>query len=82
MKHKGLFDCPVAKTPRSQCRGLRFDHCSGLISFKIDWFELLAVQGILKSLLQHRSLKALILPVSACLMVQLSHLYMTAGKTS
>ena len=51
----------MAKTPCSQCRGPRFDHYSGLISFKIDWFELLAVQGTLKSLLQHHSWKALIL---------------------
>ena len=46
---------------------------SGLISFMIDWFDLLAVQGILKSLLQHHSLKALILQRSALFMVQLSH---------
>ena len=52
-----------------------------LISFKIDWFDLLAVQGILKSLLQHHSLKASILEPSAFFMVQHSHLYMTAGKT-
>ena len=54
---------------------------SGLISFKIDWFDLLAVQGTLKSLLQHYSSKASILWGSAFLMVQLSHLYMTTGKT-
>ena len=54
---------------------------SGLISFKIDWFELVAVQGILNSLLQHYSSKALILQRSAFLMVQLSHPYMTSGKT-
>ena len=54
---------------------------SGLIYFKMDWFDLLAVQGILKSLLQHHSLKAPILWCSAFLMVQLSHLYMTTGKT-
>ena len=53
---------------------------SGLISFRIDWFDLLAVQGILKSLLQHQSLKASILQCSAFYMVQLSHLYMTTGK--
>ena len=47
----------------------------GLISFKIDWFDLLAVQGILKSLLQHHSLKASILQHSAFFMVQLSHLF-------
>ena len=54
---------------------------SGLISFRIDWFDLLAVQGTLKSLLQHHSSKASILWHSAFLMVQLSHLSMTTGKT-
>ena len=52
-----------------------------LISFRIDWFNLLAVQGTLKSLLQHHSLKAFILWHSAFFMVQLPHLYMTSGKT-
>ena len=55
---------------------------SGLISFRIDWLDLLAVQGTLKSLLQHHSLKASILQHSAFFMVQLSHLYMTTGKTT
>ena len=55
---------------------------SGLISFRIDWFDLLAVQGTLKSLLQHHSSKASILRCSAFFIVQLSHLYMTAGKTT
>ena len=54
---------------------------SGLISFRIDWFELLAVQGTLRSLLRHHNLKASILRHSAFIMVQLSHLYMTTGKT-
>ena len=54
---------------------------SGLISFRIDWFDILAVQGTLKSLLQHHSSKALILQLSAFFMVQLSHPYMTTGKT-
>ena len=54
---------------------------SGLISFKTDWFDLLAVQGTLKSLLQHHSLKVSILWCSAFFMAQLSHLYMTTGKT-
>ena len=53
---------------------------SGLISFKIDWFDLLAVQGTLKSLQYHTS-KASILQSSAFFMVQLSHTYMTMGKT-
>ena len=54
---------------------------SGLISFRIDWLDLLAVQGALKSLLQHHSSKALILWRSAFFIVQLSHPYMTTGKT-
>ena len=54
---------------------------SGLIAFRIDWFDLPAVQGTLKSLLQHHSSKASILWCSAFFMIQLWHLYMTAGKT-
>ena len=54
---------------------------SGLISFRMDWLDLLAVQGTLKSLLQHLSSKASILRHSAFFIVQLSHPYMTAGKT-
>ena len=54
---------------------------SGLISFRMDWFYLLAVQGTLKSLLQHHSSKASILRHSAFFIVQLSHPYMTTGKT-
>ena len=54
---------------------------SGLISIRIDWFDLLAVQGTLKSLLQHHSSKASIFQCSAFFMVQLSHPYMTTGKT-
>ena len=54
---------------------------SGLISFTIDWFDLLADQGILKSLLQHHSSKASLLQHSAFFMVQLSHPYVTTGKT-
>ena len=54
---------------------------SGLISFRMDWFDLLEVQGTLKSLLQHHSSKASILWCSAFLMVHLSHPYMTTGKT-
>ena len=54
---------------------------SGLISFRIDWLDLLAVQGTLKSLLQHHSSKASILWHSAFFIVQLSHLYVTTWKT-
>ena len=53
----------------------------GLISFRIDWLDLLAIQGTLKSLLQHHSSKATILRHSAFFIVQLSHPYMTTGKT-
>ena len=54
---------------------------SGLISFRIDWFDLLSVKGTLKSLLQHHGSKASILWHSAFFMVQLSHPYLTTGKT-
>ena len=54
---------------------------SGLISFRMDWFDLLVVQGTLKSPLQHHSSKASILQCSASFIVQLSHPYMTTGKT-
>ena len=54
---------------------------SGLISFRMDWLDLLAVQGTLKSLLQHHSSEASVLSCSAFFMVQLSHPYMTTGKT-
>ena len=56
------------------------NYYSGLISFRIDWLDLLAVQGTLKSLLQHHSLKASLLWCSAFFMVQQSHPYMTTGK--
>ena len=55
--------------------------CSGLISFRMDWLNLLTVQGTLKSLLQHHSSKASILRCSALFIVQLSHPYMTTRKT-
>ena len=58
-----------------------FDEYSGLISFRIDWLDLLAVQGTLKSLLQHHSSKTSILRHSAFFIVQLSYPYMTTGKT-
>ena len=53
----------------------------GLISFRMDWLDILAGQGTLKSLLQHHSSKASILQCSALFILQLSHLYMTTGKT-
>ena len=58
-----------------------FNEYSGLISFRMDWLDRLAVQGILKSLLQHHSSKASVLRCSAFFIVQLSHPYMTTGKT-
>ena len=58
-----------------------FNECSGLIFFRIDWLDLLAVQGTLKSLLQHHGSKASILQRSALFTVQLSHPHMTTGKT-
>ena len=69
-----------------RCQVLELQHqsfqwYSGLLSFRVDWFDLLAVQGTLKNLLQHYNLKASILRCSAFFTVQLSHLYMTAGKT-
>ena len=58
-----------------------FNEHPGLISFRMDWLDLLAVQGTLKSLLQHHSSKASILRHSAFFIVQLTHPYMTTGKT-
>ena len=58
-----------------------FNEYSGMISFRIDWFDLLAVQGTLKSLFQHHSSKASILQCSAFFMIQISHPYITTGKT-
>ena len=55
---------------------------SGLIAFRIDWFDLLAVQGTLKSLLQYQSSKASVFQLSDIFMIQLSHLYMTTRKTT
>ena len=60
---------------------ISFKEIPGLISFRMDWWDLLAVQGTLKSLLQHHSLKASILWHSAFFTVQLSHPYITTGKT-
>ena len=59
-----------------------FNEDSGLISFRMDWLDLLALQGILKSLLQHHTSEASILPHSAFFIVQLSHPYTTTGKTT
>ena len=58
-----------------------YNEYPGLISFRMDWLDLFTVQGTLKSLLQHHSLKASVLQCSAFFLVQLSHPYMTTGKT-
>ena len=84
-QHQGLFQgviClyQVAKVLEFQLQHQSFQY-SGLTSFRMDWLDLLAVQGTLKSLLHHHSSKASILWCSAFFIVQLSHPYMTTGKT-
>ena len=83
-QHQGLFKWlssshQVAKVLELQLQHQSFQWYLGLISFRIDWLNLHAVQGSLKSLLQHHSSKASILWHSAFFMVQLSHPYMTTG---
>ena len=85
-QHQGLFQWvssshQVAKVLEFQLQRQSSNEYSGLISFRMDWLDLLAVQGTLKSLLQHHSSKASILWHSAFFIVQLSHWYMTTGKT-
>ena len=85
-QHQGLFKCvsyshQVTKVLEFQLQHQSFHEYSGLISFRMDWLGLLAVQGTLKSLLQHHSSKTSILQRSAFFTVQLSHPYMTTGKT-
>ena len=85
-QHWGLFQWvssshQVAKVLEFQLQHQSFNEYSGLISFRTDWLDLLAVQGTLKSLLQHHSSKASSLQCSAFCIVQLSHPYMTTGKT-
>ena len=72
----------VAKILKLQLQHQSSNEYSGLISFRIDWFDLLVIQGTLKSLLQHHSSKASILRCSAFFTLQLSHPYMTTGKTT
>ena len=84
-QHKGLFQWvssshQVAKGLEFQLQHQSFDECSGLISFRMDWLDLLAVQRILKSLLQHHNSKASILQHLVFFIVQLSHPHMTTGK--
>ena len=85
-QHQGLShwvssSYQVAKIFKFQLQHSPSNDYSGLISFRMDWLDLLAVQGTLKSLLQHHSSKASILQCSAFFIVQLSHPYMTTGKT-
>ena len=85
-QHQGLFQWvssshQVAKVLEFQLSISPSSEYSGLISFKKDWMDLLAVQGTFKSLLQHHSSKASIPQHSAFFIVQLSHPYMTTGKT-
>ena len=83
-QHQGLFQWVNMRWPKYW--GFSFNispsnEQPGLISFRMDWLDLLAVQGTLKSLLQHHSSKASILPCSAFFIARLSHRYMTTGKT-
>ena len=85
-QHQGLFQwvsslCQVAKIVKFQLQRQSFNEYSELISFRMDWLDLLAVQGTLKSLLQYHNSKASILWCSAFFTVQLSHPHMTTGKT-
>ena len=85
-QHQGLFQWvssshQVAKGLELQLQHQSRNQHSGLISFRMDWLDLLLVQGTPKSLLQHHSSKASILWCSAFFIVHLSHPYMTAGKT-
>ena len=85
-QHQGLFQCvssshQVAKVLEFQLQLSPSNEHPGLVSFRMYWLDLLAVQGTLKSLLQHHSSKASILWCSAFFIVQLSHPYTTTGKT-
>ena len=85
-QHQGLFQWICSSHKVAKYWSFNFSICpsskySELTSFRIDWFDFLAVQGTLKSLLQHYSPKASILWLSAFFIVQLSHPYMTIGKT-
>ena len=85
-QHQGLFQRvsslhQVGKVLKFQLQHLSFQWTPGLISFRMDWLDLLALQGTLKSLLQHHSSKASILLCSAFFIVQLSHPYISTGKT-
>ena len=85
-KHQNVYNESVLRIRWPKCWNFSFsispsNEYSGLISFRIDWFDILAVQGTLKSLLRHYISKATILEHSAFFIVQLSHPCMTTGKT-
>ena len=83
-QNESLFKCVLMRWPKYWSFSFNIspsNEHSGLISFRMDWLDLLAVQGTLKSLLQHHSSKASILQCLAFFIVQLSHPYMTTGKT-
>ena len=80
-QHQGLFQWVSSSHQVVKVSELQLQHQSFQWIFRIDWFDLLAVQGTLKSLLQHHSSKTSVLRHSPFFMVQLSHLYMTTGKT-
>ena len=82
-QHQGLFKWVSSSHQVPKVLKFQLQHVepSGPISFRIDWLDLLAFQGTLKSLLQHHTSKASILPHSAFFIVQLSHPYRTTGKT-
>ena len=79
-QHQGLFQWVSYLHQVAKILAFQLQHLKGLISFRRDWLDLLAVQGTLKSLLQHHSSKASILWHSALFIIQLSHPYMTTGK--
>ena len=83
-QHQGLFQWVSSSHQLAKVSEVQLQHqstkYSGLISFRMDWLVLLTVQGTLKGLFQHHSLKASILQCSALFVVQLSHPYMRAGK--
>ena len=81
-QHQGLYPMSQFFTSGGQSIGISTSvEYSGLVFFRMDWLDLLSVQGTLKSLLQHHSSKASVLWCSAFFMVQLPHLYTTPGKT-
>ena len=79
--HQGLFKWVSSSYQVATVLEFQLQHQSGLISFRMDWLDLLAVQGTRKSLLQHHSSKTSVLQHSAFFVVQLSHPYMTSWKT-